>query len=146
MQYPPALREPMMARRGITMISLSMFNTMFTLLIVIIFVVAITMMIISVVRGVGTWNKNNHSPRLTVAAKVVTKRQNTTQHNQPIAGDISGAHGYHAAVHTTYYVTFEVESGDRMELSLSGTEYGMLAEGDEGRLTFQGTRYLSFDR
>ena len=47
---------------------------------------------------------------------------------------------------TIYYVTFQVESGDRMEFSVSGTEYGMLVEGDEGRLTFQGTRYLSFLR
>lgn len=130
--------------------SLTMVNVSITLLIVcagfIIFVAAIAIIIASVVRGVGTWNKNNHSPRLTVAAKVVTKRQSTMQHNQPIAGDTSGAHGYHTTVHTTYYVTFEVESGDRIELSLSGTEYGMLAEGDEGRLTFQGTRYLSFER
>lgn len=28
----------------------------------------------------------------------------------------------------------------------SGREYGMLAEGDIGKLTFQGTRYLSFER
>ena len=47
---------------------------------------------------------------------------------------------------TTYYVTFQVESGDRIELRLSGTEYGQLAEGDTGRLSFQGTRYLGFER
>ena len=47
---------------------------------------------------------------------------------------------------TRYHVTFEVESGDRMELSLSGHEFGMLVEGDTGRLSFQGTRYLSFER
>jgi len=35
---------------------------------------------------------------------------------------------------------------DRIELCVSGTEYGMLVEGDTGRLTFQGTRYLSFER
>ena len=35
---------------------------------------------------------------------------------------------------------------DRMELRLSGTEYGQLAEGDTGRLSFQGTRYLGFER
>ena len=45
-----------------------------------------------------------------------------------------------------YYVTFQVESGDRMELSVRGKEYGLLAEGDYGRLTFQGTRYLGFQR
>ena len=33
-----------------------------------------------------------------------------------------------------------------MELPVTGPEYGMLAEGDRGRLTFQGTRYLGFER
>ena len=47
---------------------------------------------------------------------------------------------------TTYFATFEVESGDRMELKVSDKEYGMLAEGDIGKLTFQGTRYKSFER
>ena len=45
-----------------------------------------------------------------------------------------------------YYVTFQTERGDRMEFQVSGTEYGMFAEGDTGRLTFQGTRYLAFER
>ena len=47
---------------------------------------------------------------------------------------------------TTYYVTFQVESGDRMELTVSGSDYGMLVEGDIGKLSFQGTRYLGFER
>ena len=47
---------------------------------------------------------------------------------------------------TTYYVTFQVESGDRMELAVDGEDYGMLVEGDRGRLSFQGTRYLGFER
>ena len=47
---------------------------------------------------------------------------------------------------TSYYVTFEVDSGDRIEFSMSGSEYGMLIEGDAGTLNFQGTRYLGFER
>ena len=39
-----------------------------------------------------------------------------------------------------------VESGDRMELSVDDSEYGMLVEGDEGKLTFQGSRYLGFEQ
>ena len=39
-----------------------------------------------------------------------------------------------------------MESGDRMEFSLTGPEYGMLLEGDSGKLSFQGTRYLGFER
>ncbi len=33
-----------------------------------------------------------------------------------------------------------------MELYLSGHEFGLLVEGDKGKLSFQGTRYLGFER
>lgn len=52
----------------------------------------------------------------------------------------------HHTTSTTYYATFEVESGDRMELHVPATEYGLLIEGDQGDLTFQGSRFLSFER
>ena len=52
----------------------------------------------------------------------------------------------HTSSSTTYYVTFQVASGDRMELCVGGPEYGMLVEGDFGDLSFQGTRYLGFQR
>ena len=32
------------------------------------------------------------------------------------------------------------------ELKLSGAQYGMLAEGDDGMLTYQGDRFLEFQR
>ncbi len=77
--------------------------------------------------------RNNKAPRLTTDATVVSKREHYRR-------------GTNSASHTAYYVTFEVPSGDRMELMLDGYEYGMLIEGDEGRLNFQGTRFLSFER
>lgn len=52
----------------------------------------------------------------------------------------------HTSTSTSYYITFEVESGDRMELYVSSDEYGLLVIGDYGKLTFQGTRYLGFER
>ena len=55
-------------------------------------------------------------------------------------------HDNHTHYSTTYYVTFEFESTDRLELQVTGTEYGLLYEGDQGILTFQGTIYLGFDR
>ena len=55
-------------------------------------------------------------------------------------------HDHHTHHSTSYYVTFQVDSGDRMELHMTGQEYGMLVEGDKGYLTFQGTRYLGFER
>ena len=105
----------------------------------IIFVMVFGMIIFQFVTGIGTWHKNNQSPRLSVSATIVAKRESIT-------GDLSGTHDYHSTSSTSYYVTFQVESGDRMELPVSGSECGMLAEGDIGKLTFQGTRYLSFER
>ena len=119
---------------------------LFPIMFCIVFVIVIGMFIFTAVNGISTWNKNNNSPRLTVSAVVVTKRMNVSHHHHANAGDISGAHGHHVSTSTWYYVTFQVESGDRMEFSVGGAEYGMLVEGDKGKLSFQGTRYLSFER
>ena len=99
-----------------------------------VFVLVLGSIIVTLIRGVGEWNKNNQSPKLTVPATVVAKRSDVHR-------GIETMHTF-----TSYYVTFQVESGDRMEFEASDMEYGMLAEGDRGMLTFQGTRYLSFQR
>ena len=114
---------------------------MFQIMFFIVFGLAISTVLISLFKGVKEWNKNNHSPRLTVPATVVTKRTDVTRRR---SGGTNGHHHYHTS--TNYYVTFEVESGDRMELHLAGPEYGLLVEGDHGKLSFQGTRYLRFER
>ena len=55
-------------------------------------------------------------------------------------------HTLSSSTHTRYFATFELEDGSRLELGLKDAEYGMLAEGDQGQLSFQGTRYLGFER
>lgn len=112
---------------------------LFEILFGIMFVLVMGIFIITAVKGIRQWSKNNHSPRLTVPATVVSKRTNVSHHH-------SGGEMHHHHTSTSYYVTFQVESGDRMELRMEGTEYGLLVEGDRGNLTFQGTRYLGFDR
>lgn len=119
--------------------SFSVFPVMFLL----VFLLIIGVFIAVLVKGISTWYKNNNSPRLTVAAKIVSKRTHVSHHTHAGAGDTTG---FGTTSSTSYYVTFQVDSGDRMELSVSGSEYGMLAEGDFGKLSFQGTRYLSFER
>ncbi len=99
------------------------------------------MILFTLVRGISEWSSNNNEPVLTVIGKVVGKRTNNTVSNHVGADNI-----HHAHTDTTYYATFEVESGDRMEFRLKGKEFGMLAEGDIGKLTFQGTRYHGFER
>lgn len=115
-----------------------LFDTFFPFLFGTIFLLVIGMFLFVIIRGIGQWNHNNHSPRLSVPAKVVSRRQHHEHHAAANSGTGMGS--------TSYYVTFEVESGDRMEFHLTGKEYGMLAEGDEGMLTFQGTRYHGFER
>ena len=116
------------------------FNLLFSIfpfLFIAVFVIVIGTFIVFAVQGAKTWSKNNASPRLTVSAQVVTKRTQVSHHHH----QDSMSH-----TSTAYFATFQVESGDRMELPLSGSEYGMLSEGDQGSLTFQGTRYLGFER
>lgn len=50
-----------------------MFDLMFT----IVPVLVIGMFIYVIVSGIGSWHKNNNSPRLSVPVKIVTKRADT---------------------------------------------------------------------
>ena len=114
-----------------------LFRIMFALA----FFLVIGMFLVFAVKGIAQWNHNNHSPRLTVPAVIVAKRTNVIRHHHGGAG---GHHHHHA--YTSYYVTFQFGDGDRMELLVSGSESGRLMEGDQGRLSFQGTRYLGVAR
>lgn len=118
-------------------IGFQLFNVMFFAMFLLVFCT----IVVTLVRGMRQWNRNNHAPRLTVEATVVSRRTQVGRHhhNDPNGADYS--HTY-----TTYFATFQVESGDRMELRVDGSDYGMLVEGDRGKLTFQGTRYLGFVR
>ena len=108
----------------------------FPILFGVVFCVVLASFIVVAARGIAQWNRNNRAPVLTVEATVAAKRMHH-----------SGADNMaHSAASTAYFVTFEVESGDRMELAVTGEEYGLLIEGDTGRLTFQGTRFKGFDR
>jgi hypothetical protein len=82
-----------------------------------------------------------------VGATVVAKRAAVSNHHHHHNNPHHHGHTMsHTSSSTTYFATFEVESGDRMELKVPDNEYGMLVEGDIGKLTFQGTRYKGFER
>ena len=120
-------------------------DAMFTILPVIVmigFVVIIGLVVAHSIQGAKQWKKNNDSPVLTVTATMVTKRINVRHHHHNTGTD----NMHHSTSSTTYYATFEVESGDRMEFVVRDAEYGHLVENDKGQLTFQGTRYLGFER
>jgi archaellum component FlaF (FlaF/FlaG flagellin family) len=121
------------------------FNIMFTIipvLVVLGFIFVIGTIIFRSIQGAKQWNRNNNSPVLTVDATVVTKRADVSYYHNDAGTD----NMHHSSSSTTYFVTFEVASGDRMEFQTKDTEYGLLVEHDTGKLTFQGTRYLGFER
>lgn len=111
---------------------------LFPIFFFLIFGIIIVVIIASLIKGAAQWSKNNASPVLTVEAQIVAKRADVSHHRH------SDDHMSHSS--TAYYVTFQVESGDRIELHVPDSEYGMLVEGDQDRLTFQGTRYQGFQR
>ncbi|MCY9532712.1 MULTISPECIES: DUF2500 domain-containing protein [Paenibacillus] len=114
----------------------SMFNLMSTIFPIFI-VLFIAVFIFVIIKGIMQWNYNNQQPVLTVEAKVTDKRT-----------EVSNSHhaDHHSHYSTHYYATFEVESGDRMEFHVKKSDYGLLAAGDRGKLTFQGTRFYEFER
>lgn len=112
----------------------------------IIFVIVIGSILFSIFKGVGQWRKNEQSPRLSVPAKVKSKRADVASSTDMHHHQQENHHFHSSSSHTSYFVTFEFESGDRSEFHVSGNEYGLLAEDDFGILTFQGTRFLGFER
>lgn len=120
---------------GMGIIGFDVFGTLFFIA----FFAILAIIVAQLIRGALQWNKNNHSPRLTVDATVVGRRQEVHHHHH-------GGEMHHTHTSTSYYVTFQVDSGDRMELQIPTSEFGYLIEGDRGQLTFQGTRFLSFRR
>ena len=103
---------------------------LFQILFLLMFGLVFGTIVATMVRNGKQNRKNDNSPRLTSEATVVTKRTK-------VWGDHS---------HTVYYATFQFESGDRLELEIPHNQFGYLVEGDRGKLSFQGTRFLGFER
>lgn len=116
-------------------------DAIFPFLFTAIFIIIIVVFVVMLIKGASQWHHNNRSPRLTVEATVVSRHEDVSVHHHNHGEGID-----HISHSTTYYVTFQVDSGDRMQFAVPGSEYGFLVEGDRGRLSFQGTRFLGFER
>jgi ribosomal protein L40E len=86
----------------------------------------------TILKTLGERSRNEAAPVLASAARVATKR-----------AEIRSRGKSHS---TTYYATFDLRSGARLELELDGAQYGLLAEGDRGELRYQGSWFLGFER
>ncbi|AJK86161.1 DUF2500 domain-containing protein [Lysinibacillus fusiformis] len=102
--------------------------------ITIVFFIVFGSIAFSLIKAIVTWSINNQSQTLTVPAKVVSKRTN-------IRGGTNNS-----AAYTSYFITFEERHGERQEFKVKGRDFGQLVEGDIGFITFQGTRFHTFER
>ena len=116
------------------------FDIMFTIVPLIVFCgfcFVFGTMIFSGVRYLNDKSK----PMQTERARVISKRTNVSRHHHHGVND----HVHHSTS-TTYYVTFEFLSGQRMELKVPANQFGYMVEGDDGILQFQGQLFNSFER
>ncbi|QUL57437.1 DUF2500 domain-containing protein [Paenibacillus tritici] len=88
----------------------------------------------TIVMMIKTWITNYTSPVQSRVVSVVAKRT-----------EVWGGRGY-MGTHTSYYVTFEFQGGQRRELQVKPKAYATMVEGDRGNLSYQGSRFTGFER
>ncbi len=109
----------------------NMMSTMVPFMTMGVFVLVIIVFITIIATNMKRNSYNNRQPRITTDAKIISKRTH-----------VRGNDHYY----TDYFITFEFESGDRSEMQVGEDQYGILVEGDDGKLSFQGRRFLSYLR
>ena len=114
--------------------------SIFTILFSLVFLLVFGIILYTIVKSISQNRKNAASPRITAPATLVAKRHSV--HTSGTGQDNMTMHH----TYNNYYATFEFESGDRMEFSVPSDIYGLSVEGDRGKLCFQGTKFISFER
>lgn len=87
------------------------------------------------------WTYGGGKPIITVNSKVINKRVRTF-HDTQSYGDMIPSYNYI----TSYYVTFEMESEEKLEFSITDVEFENIAIGDTGKLSYQGSKFLAFEK
>ena len=98
----------------------------------IIFIAFFTFVVIMIIKSAKRDAADRRAPRVEGRGTAVSKR---TQ----VDGTQSGAS-------TEYFITIETEDGVRTELRSEASLYGIVAEGDRGVFTRQGSRIVGFVR
>ncbi len=116
---------------------------MFSIMFFIVFALIVGTIIINAIKGISEWSNNNKQPILDINCKVVSKElvfHILTHILQILVVFIMVVL---VTLHIMLLLNLKVK---RTKFSVNGKEYGMIAEGDYGKLKFQGTRFLEFNR
>lgn len=94
------------------------------MVLVVIFLIIIVIICMADANTIICWFKNNRAPVHSMCASVLTKEINENK----------------------YYVCFGLEDGQMKRFSIDYYAYIFLKEGEKGILTYQGTRFIRYDR
>ena len=97
-------------------------------------------------RCIFEWTINKCSAMESVDAFVVAKQQGMIQQQIPNAGDATGGHGFTLQEQPWYKITFRMTDSTEKEFNVDDQSFRELKEGEQGILTYQGTRYLGFKK
>lgn len=91
---------------------------------------------------VKQWLKNKRFPVITVRAKI------SDLNIRNYSGYRNGYQtpGRDSATFHIYYVVFVTENGKQIEFAVRKTQYYKLKKGYSGKLTFQGTKFIRFNK
>lgn len=117
------------------------FGDLFMLMFFVIFFLAICTIMFSLISSISEHNKNRKQPIVPTQAKVISKFQDVTNHLTHSQHNNTMSH-----TNTNYYIAFEFSNHERVQFKVSKLEFGKIIEGDVGILTFQGSRFISFER
>ncbi len=107
-------------------------GSVFSFLAMIVFFVILGVFIVTMVRsGAETYHRSTVPPT-NAQAKATSKRTETPPEHSKTKGDL-------------HYVTFTLDDGREIELSVSPKEYETMEFDVEGELYYQETRFLSFE-
>lgn len=87
-----------------------------------------------IIKAISIGIANNRAALLTKRCKVVDKRT-----------EVWGGSGESSA-NTNYFITFEFDDLSRIELQVRPDQFGLIVAGDQGEVTYQGTRFKGFAR
>ena len=116
-----------------------MFFVAAAMIVVLVLCVVFCVFLYQAMQGAAQWKKTTDAPVLTVDAVLVGKRKESVKDKRERSFFTHGPS-------EIFYATFEVESGDRIELEIPDREYSLILENDTGRLTLQGNKYVGFQR
>lgn len=104
---------------------------------IVMFSIIIGLSLIIIIRQ---WWKNKKSPLIVTQSTISGKR--IEEHY--IRSKRSNSLGYRTRKVLIYYITFSLEGGEHIELRTNESVYLDLKNGDYGKLTFKGSKYIEF--